>query len=88
LILDHDLVDFIEMEVKKEQDNNMSKFIEDNVSENLSEIKEIKSKRKYKEKKTKKKTFTFTEDFVKKIKTSNNMSLAVENILIKKFNLN
>lgn len=71
----------LEKKVNKTKDKNMSKFIEETVF--MAEIIDVPKRRKkiiY----PLKKTFTFSEEFVKKIKKSNNMSLYIEKILNKK----
>jgi len=88
LILTKALVNGIEkkLEESPEYDSNMSKFIEDNV--NLASIEKIGGRRAYSKKgATTKKTCTFTENFVKELKKSGNMSLTVEKILSKVLNL-
>ncbi len=89
LTLDARLINFINEKIK-EEDNNMSKFIEDHVSKTMDKIKDKKdfsiNRRKYKTF-PQKKTFTFTIGFAKKIKESGNMSVFVETILSKEFKL-
>lgn len=82
LTLDKKLVKKIEVEVNKTEDKNMSKFIEESLS--VSKIKKMPLRRKTNSFPVKK-TFTFSEEFVKKIKKSGNMSLFVEEVLQKTF---
>lgn len=84
LTLDSKLINFIETEILETEDNNMSKFIEDNL-ENCS-FHEMPKRRKSGTFPIKK-TFTFTKKFVEMIKKSGNMSLFVEERLIEKFDL-
>lgn len=84
LTLDPKIINFLEKEVEKTEDRNMSKLIEDIVSP-LS-IRKMPKRRKFKSFPVKK-TFTFTEKFKKKIKKSGNMSLFVEDMIMKNFNL-
>lgn len=84
LTLDTNLVEFIEKEMALREEKNMSKFIEENV--NTGDKFDIEKKRKQKTFPVKK-TFTFTKDFVEKIKPSGNMSLFIESSLIKTFEL-
>lgn len=85
LTLDKTLIKRIEKEVGKTEDKNMSKFIEELVF-NSKTIKDVPARRKSKTFPIKK-TFTFTEEFVKTIKESGNMSLFVEKVLKRKFDL-
>lgn len=84
LTLDKEIIDFLELEIAKTDEKNMSKFIEDNVFDaNMCDV----PKRRVFKTFPRKKTFTFTEDFFNKIKLSGNMSLFIEIILIEKFDL-
>lgn len=84
LTLDEDLMKALKTEVSKTEDRNYSQFIE-NAVKGAKKI-EVPKRRKFGTFPVKK-TFTFTEDFVKKIKTSGNMSLYIEEVLSKKFQL-
>ena len=78
LKIDKDIIKKLEKAVSKEPDNNLSRYIEETVKG--SPVKEMPVRRLYKTFPIKK-TFTFTEDFVKEIKPSGNMSLHIESIL-------
>lgn len=84
LTLNEKLVEKIKKEVEKTEDKNMSRFIEETV--HGSKIIEMPVRRESKSFPVKK-TFTFSDTFVKEIKKSGNMSLFIENVLTKKFNL-
>lgn len=89
LTLDKNLVKRIEKEVGKTEDKNMSKFIEEIVfvtCYNSETTITVPIRRKSKTFPIKK-TFTFTENFVKTIKESGNMSLFIEKVLKRKFDL-
>ena len=88
LTLNTQLIDFLNEKIKNE-DNNMSRFIEIHVSKTLDKLKNkiTIERRKYKTF-PKKKTFTFSTGFVKQIKESGNMSVFVDTILTKEFKLN
>jgi len=83
---DKRLVESLEKIIAEEHDKNMSRYIEDTVSSLLPFKGEVPDNRPYKSY-PRKKTFTFTEDFVSRIKTYGNMSLVVETILVKKLRL-
>lgn len=84
LTLNEKLVKKLEQEVEITDDKNMSRFIEESVSG--SKVVEMPVRRESKSFPIKK-TFTFSDTFVKEIKKSGNMSLFIENVLTKKFNL-
>jgi metal-responsive CopG/Arc/MetJ family transcriptional regulator len=75
--------------VEKESDKNMSRFIEETVRKHLpyKNKKEIPKRRAYREYPVKK-TFTFTHDFVSKIKEYGNTSIFIETVLKKALNIN
>ncbi len=85
LTLEKKVVHFLDNEVKKTEDKNMSKFIEENVKI-TKKIPVMPKRRKFGTFPIKK-TFTFTEDFVKAIEVSGNATLFIEESLIKKFNI-
>ena len=85
LVMSEPIYKKLEKAVNNETDKNMSRYIEDNVT--IKNFKTSYERRDYNKDSLIKKTFTFSEDFVKKIKETGNMSLAVETVLRKKFNL-
>jgi len=87
LTLDLRLISELALRIQKESDQNMSRFIENKVTRLLKSSIKIQKRRSYKSYPIKK-TFTFTDEFVKKIKASGNMSMCVESILVKEFSLN
>lgn len=83
LTLEKKLILLIEEKLKDYENKNMSLFIEENVKN--CRIKKMPKRRKFKTFPVKK-NFTFSIDFVKKIKQSGNMSLFIEEKLIEIFN--
>jgi hypothetical protein len=83
LTIEKNLLDIIDEKVNSTDEKNMSKYIEETVSG--CPIEKMPKRRSFKTFPIKK-TFTFTKDFVKKIKKSGNMSLYIESILLNKFN--
>lgn len=85
MTLDSKLIKALELKIEQEPDKNMSRFIEDCVSENLKKKNDkvvTPARRPYRTI-PEKKTFTFTQNFVKKIDTlSPKRSFFIETILI------
>ena len=84
LTLDKKIISFLDKEVQKTKSNNASKFIEENIFE--FPFSKMPTRRKFQTFPIKK-TFTFTEKFVKRIKKTGNMSLAIEQALLVTFNI-
>lgn len=89
LTIGKDTVEFLEKELAKKENRNMSKFVEEIVTEELEKGKKITIENKNRKPGTFpiKKTFTFTSKFYSNIKKAGNSSLFVETILKNKFNL-
>lgn len=83
LTLSPKIIKFLDEKIKTLENKNMSAFIE---NAGLNFKTDFQERREY-GKKPKRKTFTFSTDFIKKIKNTGNMSMAVESAIIKKFNL-
>jgi hypothetical protein len=84
LTLNPKILKTLEKKVNRTEDKNASKFIEEIVSP--FRVYKMPKRRKFKSFPTKR-TYTFTENFKAKIMKSGNMSLFVEDILMKHFNL-
>lgn len=84
LTLSKKIMNFLNKEVGKTEDKNMSQFIEESACD--CSIEKMPKRRELNTFPIKK-TFTFTKKFAKAIKKSGNMSLAVEHALINKFNI-
>jgi hypothetical protein len=93
--IDKKVIDFIESRVNKLENANMSKFIEDDMTIDLSRLGglsinfEIPVRRKYKTLPIVKKTFTFSSEFDNLLKNfaERNKSFFIEQFFIQKYNL-
>ena len=84
LTIEKDVMRKIEKAVSKTSEKNWSQYIE--VAMTDARVEEMPKRRKFGTYPDKK-TFTFSEDFVKKIKKSGNMSLFIEDFFAKKFKI-
>jgi len=84
LTLNENVMRFIIKETQKTEHKNMSRFIEEIIFGSV--IEGMPKRRAFKSFPVKK-TFTFTEEFVTIIRRSGNMSLFIESVLNKKFNI-
>jgi hypothetical protein len=90
LKLSEKILERLKKEISKKENKNMSLWIEcfvnDYTNTHIFNV-VLPGKRKYKDEIFIKKTFTFSRDFVIKLKNSKNMSFYVESILTKFFAL-
>ena len=80
MTLSNAFVESIAAIIKNDPEQNMSNYIEENISPHLPYTPRLPSRRKYGSYPIKK-TFTFTKEFVDKLREYRNISILIESIL-------